>query len=165
MNQAPQPITATIAPVRSGFSVGLLLVLVLAITAQLVTGFALMTQPGTALLVAHLVGGVVALILTIAEWVWLGTTRAGQYRLAGFVAANSGITEWSEAAFLVIATITVLFGALLAAMMHLDLHLSFSALLATHRALAITVAVLYLAHSVLALRRAQKQRRTRAKVV
>jgi hypothetical protein len=164
MNQAPQSITATVTPTRSLFSVGLLLVLVLAITAQLVTGFALMAQPGTALLVAHLIGGVVALVLTVAEWTWLGATRAGQYRLAGSIAANSGMAEWSEAAFLIIATITVLFGALLAAIMYLDLHLPFGALLATHRALAITVAVLYLAHSALALRRTQRQR-TRAKMV
>lgn len=158
MHHAPQSSTDTVVPVRSLFSIGLLLVLVLAITAQLITGFALMAHPGTALLVAHIVGGIVALVLTVAEWTWLGATRAGQYRLAGFVAANSGMTEWSEAAFLVIATITVLFGVLLAVIMHLDLHLPFGALLATHRALAITVAVLYLAHSALALRRARRQR-------
>lgn len=135
----------------------MLLALVLAVTAQLVTGFVWMIRPSPALLVAHIVGGTVALVLTVTEWTWLGTTRAGRHRLAAFVAADSGLTEWSEAAFLVVVSFTVIFGALLAAIMDLDLHLNFDALLNIHRALAFVVAVLYLIHTILSMRRARRR--------
>lgn len=153
MNRATQP-----APARGAFSLLVLLVLVLAVTAQLVTGFLFAFHPGKALLTAHVAGGVTALAATIAEWAWLCATRAGRYRLKSFVAAGSGPAQWSEAAFLLVATATVTLGALLAAMMHGRLGLPFGAVLEAHRALAVAVAVLYVAHSLLSMRKSRSRR-------
>ncbi|MGH8274010.1 MAG: hypothetical protein ACRES9_07120 [Gammaproteobacteria bacterium] len=148
------------APKRGLFSVVVLLLLVLAVTAQLVTGFAMMTHFNGALLTAHIVGGIAAIVLTLAEWSWLAATRAGRHRLAGFVSVRGGPAEWSEAAFLVFASVTVVFGALLAAMMYLGLRLPFATFLDTHRAFAIIVAVLYLAHTALSMQRSRRRRRS-----
>jgi hypothetical protein len=146
-------------PKRGLFSIVILLGLVLAVTVQLVTGFILMAHVNRALLSTHIFVGALAIILTADEWVWLLATRAGRYRLSGFFAPGSGIAEWSEAAFLLAVTVTVVIGALLAASLHGGVHLPFGALLATHRALAIAVAVLYLLHSALAMRRRGKTKR------
>lgn len=140
-------------------SVAVLLALVLAVTSQLITGFAMMAHPNVVLLTAHIAGGIAAIVLTLAEWLWLTATSAGRHRLVDFIAADGGSAAWSEAAFLAMATITVVFGALLAAVMYLGLPLPFATLFGAHRALAIAVAVLYLVHSVLSIRRARQQRR------
>ncbi len=145
-------------PARGTASLIVLLLLVLAITAQLVTGFTLMARPNGALLMAHIAGGIVAVVLTLAEWLWLTATHAGRHRLAGFASPRSGPAEWSEAAFLIVATVTVVFGTLLAAVMYLGLQLPFGPLFGIHRALAIAVAVLYLAHTALSMRRARRYR-------
>lgn len=146
------------APARGAFSLLVLLVLVLAVTVQLITGFLLAFQPGKALITAHIAGGTVAIVFTISEWIWLCAAPAGRYRLKKFVGTGSGPTEWSEAAFLLVTTATVAVGALLAAMMHGRLGLSFGPVFETHRALAIAVAVLYVAHSVLSMRRPRSRR-------
>ncbi|MGH8225609.1 MAG: hypothetical protein ACRER1_05615 [Gammaproteobacteria bacterium] len=146
---------------RGTSSLIVLLLLVLAISAQLVTGFTLMARPNGALLIAHIAGGIAAVVLTLAEWLWLTATHAGRHRLAGFLGADSGPAEWSEAAFLIVATVTVLFGALLVAVMYLGLQLPFGPLFGIHRALAIAVAVLYLAHTALSMRRACRRRAQR----
>jgi len=153
MNRATQP-----APARGAFSLLVLLVLVLAVTAQLITGFLLAFRPGTALLTAHVAGGVVAIVATIAEWAWLCATRAGRYRLKSFVAAGSGPAQWSEAAFLLVATTTVALGALLAGMLHAHLGVPFGPVLEAHRALAVAVAVLYVVHSLLSMGRSRNRR-------
>lgn len=140
-------------PARGVFSLLVLLVLVLAVTAQLITGFLLVFRPGTALLAAHVAGGAVAVVFTLAEWCWLCMTRAGRYRLKGFLAPGSGPAQWSEAAFLLVATVTVAIGALLAAMLHARTGLPFGPVLAAHRGLAVAVAVLYVVHSLLSMRR------------
>lgn len=145
-------------PARSAASLIVLLLLVLAITAQLVTGFTLMAHPNGALLCAHITGGIAAIVLTLAEWLWLLAAPAGRHRLRGFVAAGSSPAEWSEAAFLIVATITVVFGALLAAVMYLGLPLPFATLFGIHRALAVAVAVLYLAHTAQSMRHARRRR-------
>jgi hypothetical protein len=137
----------------------MLLALVLAITAQLVTGFAMMAHFNGALLVAHVIGGLAAIALAFAEWAWLCASRTGRYRLRALFGAGSGPGEWSEAAFLVVASVTVVFGALLAAAIYLGAHLPFARLLATHQGLAIAVAALYLIHSALSMRRANRRRR------
>lgn len=155
MNRATQP-----APARGAFSLLVLLLLVLAVTAQLITGFLLAFRPGTTLLAVHVAGGVAALVFTVAEWSWLCATRAGHYRLRKFVAADSGPAEWSEVAFLLVTTVTVALGALLAAMMHAKLGLPFGPIFAAHRALAVAVAVLYVAHSLLSMRRSRSRRGT-----
>lgn len=150
---------ATQSPLsRGALSLIVLLLLVLAITAQLVTGFTLMARPNGALLTAHIAGGIAAIVLTLAEWLWLTATHAGRHRLAGFFTAGSSPAEWSEGAFLIVATITVLFGALLAAVMDLGLRLPFDTLFEFHRALAIAVAILYLAHTGLSMHRARRRR-------
>lgn len=156
MNHATQS-----PPTRGATSLIVLLLLVLAITAQLVTGFTLMARPNGALLAAHIAGGIAAVVLTLAEWLWLTATHTGRRRLAGFLSAGSGPAEWSEAAFLIVATVTVVFGALLAAVMYLGLQLPFGTLFGTHRALAIAVAVIYLAHTALSMRRARRRRTQR----
>ncbi len=140
-------------PKRGLFSTLILLGLVLTVTVQLVTGFALMAHVNRALLSTHIFAGALAIILTADEWIWLLATRSGRYRLSGFFAPGSGIAEWSEAAFLLAVTATVVIGALLAASLHGGPRLPFGALLTTHRALAIAVAILYLLHSALAMRR------------
>lgn len=145
-------------PPRSALSIIVLLLLVLAITAQLITGFSLWAQPGHGLLAAHVGGGVAAILLTGIEWGWLVGSVAGRHRLHGFSAPGSGMAEWSEAAFLLLATITVIFGALLATVLYLQLPLPFAALLGIHRTLAVMVAVLYLVHSGFAVRRARRRR-------
>lgn len=144
-------------PKRGLFSIFILLGLVLAVTVQLVTGFVLMAHVNRALLSAHIFVGALAIILTAAEWAWLLATRSGRYRLSGFFAPGSGIAEWSEAAFLFAVTATVVIGALLAASLHGGMRLPFGALIATHRVLAIAVAVLYLLHSALAMRRGKRE--------
>ncbi len=145
-------------PKRGLFSILILLGLVLTVTVQLITGFALMAHVNRALLSTHIFVGALALVLAAAEWVWLLATRSGRYRLSGFFAPGSGIAEWSEAAFLLAVTATVVIGALLAASLHGGSRLSFGALLTTHRALAIAVAVLYILHSALAMRRRSKEK-------
>lgn len=147
-------------PARSVFSLAVLLLLVLAVTAQLITGFLLAFRPGTTLLAVHIAGGVAALVFTVAEWSWLCATRAGRYRLGKFVAADSGPAEWSEAAFLLVATATVALGALLAAMMHARTGFPFGPIFAAHRTLAVAVAVLYVAHSLLSMHRSRSRRGT-----
>lgn len=143
-------------PQRGPASIAVLLGLVLAVTAQLVTGFFLMARPGAALLVSHIVIGLVTLVLVVAEWSWLAVTRAGRRRLAGFVGAKSGPAEWSDALFLIAVSLTVVAGLLLAAALRLGLPLPFDSLLETHRALASAVLLLYVTHSILALRRRRK---------
>lgn len=139
-------------PARSTFSKLVLIGLVLMVTVQLLTGFALMFHSGAPLLAAHITSGLALLLLVALEWVWLCATRPGRCRLGGFISAGSGLAEWSEAAFLIVITFTAIFGALLAAIMKLGLHLPFGLLLETHRALASIVLILYLAHSVFAMR-------------
>lgn len=158
IEQASQPSMHTPHPARSLLSIGILLVLVFAVTAQLITGFFLMTQPSPALLVAHIIGGIVALVFTVAEWIWLGATPAGRHRLTSFVAAGSGLAEWSEAVFLVAVSFTVLLGILLAAIMNLGLPLNFVAMLKIHRALAFVVAALYLIHTPLSMYRTRRRK-------
>lgn len=146
------------APKRGLLSILILLGLVLAVTVQLVTGFVLMGHVNRALISTHIFVGALAIILTAAEWFWLLATRSGRYRLSGFFAPGSGIAEWSEAAFLFAVSATVVIGALLAASLHGGPRLSFGALLTTHRVLAIVVAVLYILHSALAMRRRSKEK-------
>lgn len=140
-------------------SLAVLLGLVLAVTTQLITGFFLMARPSAALLVSHIVIGLITLVLVIAEWTWLAATRAGRHRLAGFLGAGTAPAQWTEAGFLVAVTITVVVGAVLAAVMHFGPGSAFGPLLGLHRALAIIVAVLYLLHSFFAMR-STNQRRT-----
>lgn len=156
MNDATQS-----PPSRGAISLIVLLLLVLAITAQLITGFTLMARPNGVLLTAHIAGGIAAVVLTLAEWLWLAATQAGRHRFAGFFDAKGGPAEWSEVLFLIAATVTVVFGALLAAVMYLGLRLLFGTLLDIHRALAIAVAVLYLAHTALSMHRARRRRAQR----
>lgn len=130
-----------------------LLALVLAVTAQLVTGFWLAAQPGRVLLMVHVGVGNLAILLVIAEWAWLLAAPAGRAKLAGFFGRGTGLAEWSEGLFLIAVTLTVIAGALLAAIMRLGAHLPFGPLLETHRALAVIVAALYLLHSAYAMRR------------
>lgn len=151
--------SAAAIPKRGIASVAILLALVLAVTTQLVTGFLLMAHTGASLLAAHLAGGVLALVLIVAEWAWLAATRAGRHRLAGFVGTGSGPAEWSEAAFLVVVTFTVALGTLLAAALRLGLAIPFGAMLDAHRALAALVVALYFGHSALAMRRASRRSR------
>lgn len=136
----------------------MLLALVAAVTAQLGTGFAMMARFTPALLIAHVLVGLAAVALTIAEWSWLAGSRAGRYRLRAFVAATSGPAEWSEAAFLAVASITVAFGALLAAIIYLGARMPFATLLAIHQGLAIAVAALYLVHTLFASLRSARTR-------
>lgn len=140
-------------PPRSIGSVVLLLALVLAITAQLVTGFWMAASFASSLLHAHIGVGVLAVVLTLAEWVWLLCARAGRYRLGRFFSPASGPVRWSEGAFFIVASITVLLGAAVAATLHGHTPLPFATLLAVHRALAGVTALLYLLHSALAVRR------------
>lgn len=141
------------APKRGIFSVLVLLALVLAVTAQLVTGFWLAAQPGRALIAVHIGVGIIAILLTVAEWTWLLATRLGRAKLAGFFGRGAGAGEWSEGLFLLAVTATVIAGALLAAIMRLGAAVPFAPVLESHRALAVAVAVLYLLHSALAMRR------------
>lgn len=150
-------------PQRGIFSIFVLLALVLAVTAQLVTGFWLAAHPGYILLFVHIGVGLVAILLTFAEWAWLLATRAGRAKLAGFFGRGTGPGEWSEGLFLAAVTLTVIAGALLAAAMRLGANLPFGLLLDSHRVLAIAVAGLYLVHSGFAMRRGG--RRSRGKVL
>ena len=147
------------APKRGIFSILVLLALVLTVTIQLVTGFMLVAGPGIVLLAIHTGIGLAALVLVIAEWIWLMATRPGRHRLQGFFGSGTGPSDWSEGAFLVAVTLTVLAGALLAAIMRLGASLPFAPLLTLHRALAVAVAVLYLPHSGFAMRRNKAGRR------
>lgn len=142
---------------RGRLSLAVLLGLVLTVTVQLVTGFALVANPGKDLLIAHIAGGFCAIALLAAEWAWLIGTRLGREQLRQFFGASSGITEWTEAAFLAVVTATVVLGAMLASAMHDGLQLPFSKVLAVHRGLAVAVAVLYLLHSYLAARRSRQE--------
>lgn len=149
-------------PARSAWSVVMLLALVLAITAQLITGFTMMAAFSTTLLMTHIGVGIAAIALTIAEWLWLLATPAGTYRLRGFFAAGSGPAEWSEAAFLIVASVTVIVGAVLAAAPYLGAALPFAAVLSIHQALATAVAMLYVVHAALATYRAGAKHRSAA---
>ena len=150
-------------PRRGMFSILVLLALVLAVTAQLVTGFWLAAHPARVLLAVHIGVGFVAILFTAAEWAWLLATRVGRAKLIGFFGRGTGLAQWSEGFFLIAVTLTVIAGALLAATMRLGANLPYALLLGSHRALAIAVAVLYLVHSGFAMRRGK--RRSRDKMV
>lgn len=140
---------------RSKFSLLVLLGVVLSVTLQLVTGFLLQVSPQPSLLSVHIAGGIIATALLLAEWVWLLLTHSGRRRLAGFLAPGAGPSGWSDALFLVAVTVTVVLGILLACILRGILRLPFGPLLDVHRAFAVAVAVLYLVHSVLAIRQRQ----------
>lgn len=57
VNPASSSVPDTISPVRGTLSVAVLLALELAVTSQLITGFAMMAHPDGALLTAHIAGG------------------------------------------------------------------------------------------------------------
>lgn len=158
MLKTPQSANNATPPARNLWSVLMLLALVLAITAQLVTGFIMMLAFSNGLLIAHVLVGMAAIVLTVAEWIWLCLAPAGRYRLGKYLTADSGPTEWSEITFLIVATATVALGALLAAILYLGAELPFGALLSIHQTLAIAVAVLYLIHSAFAIRRSRQRR-------
>lgn len=140
---------------RGKLSLAVLLGLVVAVTLQLVTGFALQFGAGGgALLTAHVAGGIAATLLVTAEWLWLLATPAGRARLAAFVSRESGLAQWSDGAFLLAVSATVVLGLLLASNLRGGPALfPFDPLLATHRGLAIAVAFLYLLHSATVMRR------------
>lgn len=151
-----------VPPTRSVLSVVILLVMVLSVTAQLITGL-YMTSTGDksiGLIHAHVGVGVLAFVVTLAEWVWLGISRAGRFRLRSFVSSSAGPIEWSEGAFLVLATITIFLGVILASGMYLGVVLSPEArriAFSAHQGLAQLVAVVYVLHSALAMVRAKKR--------
>lgn len=135
------------APARGRASLVVLLGLALAVTLQLVTGFALAARPGGTLLRVHVAGGFAATGLVLLEWAWLAGTAAGRARLAGFVAAGAGLARRSEGLFLVAVSVTVALGLALAAGLAGARGVAFAPLLAVHRAFAAIVAALYLLHA------------------
>lgn len=162
MSSSRQSAHVAVPPPRSIASVLILLVLVLSVTAQLLTGL-YMTLTGNkpiGLIHTHAGVGLVAFVVTVAEWAWLLSTASGRFRLRSFVSSASGPTEWSEGAFLVLASITVFLGATLAAGMYLGVQLSMSArqaVFASHQGLAQLVAVIYVVHSAFAMQRARRR--------
>lgn len=164
MSIKPSTTQIEVPPKRSVWSILMLLALVLAITAQLVTGFTMMASFNGTLLVAHVSVGVIAVLLTITEWAWLLGTPAGTYRLRKFFAAGSTPAEWSEAGFLIIASITVMVGAILASILYLGVNLPFAALLLIHQGLATAVAIVYIIHVILAARRTARRRAIKSEI-
>lgn len=152
----------SVPPTRSVISVVILLVMVLSVTAQLITGL-YMTSTGNksiGLIHAHAGVGVLALAVTFAEWVWLSVSRSGRYRLRSFVSSSAGPIEWSEGAFLVVATFTILLGAVLASGIYLGVSIAPEVrhgVFKAHQGLAQLVAVVYVIHSALAMMRARKR--------
>lgn len=151
-----------VPPTRSVASILILLILVISVTAQLITGL-YMTATGNkpiGLIHAHAGVGFIALVVTIAEWIWLSTSSAGRFRLRSFIAKSSGPTEWSEGVFLILASVTVLLGAVLASGMYLGVTIApgtRETIFKAHQGLAQLVAVVYLGHSAFAMVRARKR--------
>ena len=145
-------------PPRRTLSLPILLALVLAVTAQLVTGAWLWIAPGAVLLRVHIGVGAAAAVLVALEWAWLVSTPGGRLRLAGFFGRGTGPAGPIDGAFLVVVTAAVVLGLLLAGALRAGLALPFSALLWAHRALAIAAALLYLLHAA----RGPRRRRTGA---
>lgn len=151
-----------VPPERSFASILILLTLVLSVTAQLLTGL-YMTVTGNkpiGLIHAHAGVGVIALVVTVGEWVWLSATVSGRFRLRSFVSSSAGPTEWSEGIFLVLASVTVLFGASLASGMYLGVQMSSNArnmIFNSHQGLALLLAVVYVGHSAFSMIRARKR--------
>jgi len=135
---------------RSALSLAVLLALVLAVTAQLLTGFWLWRSPGATLLTVHVAAGLATTVLLVAEWTWLLATEAGRARLRSYVAPGAGAAGWIDALFLLAVTATVVLGLLLAGILRLGLDLSLLPLLAAHRGLAAAVLVLYAVHAITA---------------
>lgn len=166
MTSQPSQSHVPVPPSRSVVSVVILLVMVLSVTAQLITGL-YMTSTGNkpiGLIHAHAGVGLLALIVTIAEWVWLLSSASGRYRLRAFVSPAAGPIEWSEGAFLALATLTIFLGATLASSMYLGIALTPSSRLIifkAHQGLAQLVAVVYVVHSALAMVRARKRAASR----
>ena len=142
---------------RGAFSIVILLGLVIAVSTQLVTGLTMMVHPGNTILTIHVFVGVLTIALTAAEWMWLAFTPAGHYRLLNYFSHDSSIVEWSESAFLIVVTATVVLGGLLALSLYGESWADFGTLLSVHRALAIAVLVLYIPHSVLAIMQRNNQ--------
>src|SRR5690625_6659774 len=94
--------TTPASPPRGIASVLMLLGLVLAVTTQLVTGFVMMAHFNAAWLTAHIAGGIVTIVLILAEWAWLALAPAGRYKLRGLFARSSGPKEWSEGLLLIV---------------------------------------------------------------
>lgn len=156
------PDVLLVPPKRSLASVLILLFMVLSITAQLITGL-YMTATGNksiGLIHAHAGVGIFAVFVTLLEWVWLASSASGRFRLKSFVSPSAGPIEWSEGAFLVVASITIFLGATLASSMYLGVQLSPSArtvIFKAHQGLAQLVAGIYIVHSILAMLRARKR--------
>lgn len=151
-----------VPPTRSIISVIILLVMVLSVTLQLITGL-YMTSTGNkpiGLIHTHAGVGLIALVATIAEWIWLISTPSGRYRMRAFVSPTAGPIEWSEGAFLAVATVTIFLGATLASSMYLGIVLEADSriiLFKAHQGLAQLVAVVYVVHSALAMIRGRKR--------
>lgn len=151
-----------VPPTRSVASILVLLTLVISVTAQLITGL-YMTATGNkaiGLIHAHAAVGLIALVVTITEWIWLSATFTGRFRLRSFVSKSAGPTEWSEGAFLVLASITVFLGAVLASGMYLGVTLPANtreSVFMAHQGLAQLLAVVYVGHSAFAMVRARKR--------
>lgn len=151
-----------VPPKRSVASVLILLLMVLSITAQLLTGL-YMTVTGhksIGLIHTHAGIGTLAVVIVLLEWIWLLTSPSGRFRLRSFVSKDAGPIEWSEGLLLVVASVTIFLGATLASSMYLGVQLSATTrqiVFKAHQGLAQLVAGIYVVHTILAIVRGQKR--------
>jgi hypothetical protein len=152
---------------RSAWSLAILLGVVVTVTLQIFSGIA-MGLGWMSLLPFHIEDGMAAALFILLEWLWLAGTRPGRHaighlfpmvgqrwRAAGRQCRDiflnrptPALNTIVEGAFLLIATLAVLLGLLLA---FTALPARFPLLLAGHRALAGLLALLWIIHLLLAL--------------
>lgn len=163
---APQSPQIEIPPPRSRASIIMLIGMVVTISLQLITGFYMMGAKihtgGWVHL--HVTVGVLAIIFIIWEWFWLLTDEAGKHRLKTFFGKGTTAAEVTEGLFIIVATITIAFGAFLAAGAYLgvgfvqDKQLMF---FKGHQGMAQLVLVLYVVHLIFTMIRSKKRRAAR----
>jgi len=119
---------------------------VLAVTAQLVTGGWLAVRFSTPVLAAHLIGGLTATVLVALEWLWLGLSRYGRRQVRRMFGPRATVTDRVDGWFLALATVTVGLGLWLAAAWRLGAAAPLGILFTAHRLAALLVALLWLVH-------------------
>lgn len=143
---------------RSWYSLAVLLLLVLAVTVQLVTGALLWSGFQRSLLSVHLRSGIATACLLGLEWIWLSGTSLGRDRLRVMFSSRALLDQRLTGWFLAVATLATILGLLLAGTYRFGWTLPVLSLLTAHRWLAAVVGVLWLVHALLAARRPRATR-------
>lgn len=139
---------------RGRFSLAVLMVLVLSVTAQLITGSLLLSHYSSVLLSIHVVGGLAAFVALLFEWSWLIASEHGRRVAMKMFGAHCTWSQRIDGLFLIMVSLVVLLGLWLAAILHFGIgDALFGVVLRIHQAMAGFVACLWVLHFIQTLTR------------